>query len=277
MNRYAPMPPAQPDPFMMLAAELRALRQDFRAIAQRPSGGDNPFGYQPRAASIYEHGVGHSGPQRVIGPGDKVQLMNVALKEIVPQGYYGMATIHVSVSPGELLAGELDDPNGMLLGHVHWQSGDSGGDEDIDLTRGAIIPVGGTTAIVLEAEFVPVDDSPLTVYRKAIVETTVCWETSSDKDPPMSSPAVILNEDDAFTGPWIEIPRQARSMLALGTPGAAYATLTAQFAISNLGTPTIRYEAPDPFRNGAPIRGGANFVRFTNTTTMLVFPTWELW
>jgi len=279
-----PQMAAPPDPFMLLAGELRGLRQDVARFAQlqaelqaRSNGGDNPFGYPPRPATVYEHGVGHSGPRVVIGPEDNKQILNVALKEIVPQGYYGMATIHVAVSPVAIIPHAVDEfPNGVLIGHVHWQSGDGGGDEDVDLTRGGIITVGGTTALVIEAEFVPNNTSPLIVFESVAVETTVSWETSADKDAAMTLPAEVLAANVA--GQFYRIPRQARSMLALGAPAAAYATLIARFLVENVvGTP-IAYEVPDPFRNGAPIRNGVNFVQFINTVPMTRNqPTFDLW
>lgn len=280
MNRY-PMPLAAPgaDPFMLLAGEMRALRQDIARYMQRPSGGDNPFGYPPRPASIYEHGVGHSGPRQVIDDTGSKQLLNVALKEIVPQGYYGMATIHVSVkTEREIPEGERAGvPNAVLLGHLKWQNGDAGGDQDVDLTRGAIIPVGATTSIQLEAEFFSaVAGEALVLFRTVSVEAGVSWETSSDKDAPMTLPAIPLAE--ATPSAWLEIPLQARSMLGLGFPSTAYPGLLAQFSISNGAGARTLYEVPDPFRNGAPIRNGVNFVRFVSPAVMtFIQPTFDLW
>jgi hypothetical protein len=267
------------DPFILLASEIRALRQDVARYIQRSSGGDNPFGYSPRPASVYEHGVGHSGPSTVVGPGDEKQILNVGLKEIVPQGYYGMATVHVSVRTEAFLEiGREDQPNAALFGHVKWQNGDAGGDEDVDLTRGAIIPVGSTTSLVIDqVRLIPnVQGEDLVADRTFRVEAGISWETSADKDPPMTLPAVVLEANVA--SPFYEIPLQARSMLALGAPAAAYSTLIARFTMTQTVGARIIYEIPDPFRNGAPIRNGVQFVQFINTAPMtLVFPTFELW
>lgn len=239
----------------------------------------NPFGYPPRKAKPQEYGVGHSGPQRTFSPGDAHLLLSIGVEEIVPQGYYGMATIHVAVRPGELIdnSGRVGAvPNAVLIGHLEWQNGTAGGQEDIDLTSGAIIPVGATTSINLRAAMQSaVTGEDVVAYSELIAEATVCWETSSTQDPPMSQPSSVIGSGVA--SPFYEIPLQAKAMLALGFPETAYTTLVAEFYSQPVVGAGLRYSVPDPFRNGAPIRNGVKFVRFTNTTGMTVFPTWDLW
>lgn len=279
--------PVQRDPYQeAILAELRAMRTEqaniWRAIT-RADGGDNPYGYPPRPASVTEFGVGHSGPQQtfdiVAGVSNKAQLLNCIVKEIVPQGYYGMATVHIATQLGEPHTDNELPPNTMLLGLLEWQSGNAGGSEPIDLTRGAVIPCGGTTSIQLTAELVAVTqgETPLVAFAPITAEATVCWETSATKDPPMSLPAVPLVAN--VVSQWFEIPKQAASMLALGTPETAYATLIAEFAVGNVpGLDVVRYQVRNPFTNGCPIRSGVNFVRFLNTAPMtFVFPTFELY
>ena len=277
--RMIAVAPPPVDPLLALVGEMRGVRQDLSrmmALALRANGGDNPFGYAPRPATVYEHGVGHSGPSTVVDGSGAKQILNVALKEIVPQGYYGMATVHISAKTEEVITpGPGEVPNSVLIGHIHWQNGDAGGDEDVDLTRGAIVPVGATTALVIEAELVSARaDEDLVLFSTVRVEAGVSWETSSDKDPPMSLPGVVLEPN--VDSPFFPIPLQARSMLALGAPGTAYPTLVATFTTTQSRASTL-YDVPDPFRNGGPIRNGANFVIFANTVHMdLVFPTFDL-
>lgn len=236
----------------------------------------NPFGYPPRKAKPKEYGQGHSGPQRHFRPGDAHLLLNIGVEEIVPQGYYGMATIHVATRLGEILDNGVAVPNAVLIGHLEWQNGMAGGMEDLDLTRGAVIPVGATTSINLKAQMQSsVTGEPVVAFAEIIAEATVCWQTSSTQDPPMSQPSVVLAP--GVFSPFYEIPSQAKTMLALGTPAAAYATLIAEFTSTNVAGAGIRYQIPDPMRNGCPVRNGVNFVRFFNTVAMTVFPTWELW
>lgn len=271
------------DPTVALLAELRALRMGVAQLAQlvaRPDGGNNPFGYPPRPASVTEFGVGHSGPKRVFTVEDglsvKHQLLNCVIKEIVPQGYYGMATIHVSSFFGKLIE-VAGSPNAMLLGHLEWQSGNAGGSEDIDLTRGAVIPVGGTTSIQLSAELVSNDGAALVPYAEVEAEATVCWETSSAKRPPMTLPAVVLAPNVASA--WLPIPRQSDSMIALGTPSTAYPTLIAEFSVADGAGALVRYQVVNPLAlpHGAPVRLGCNFVRFVNSAAMSVAPSFNLW
>lgn len=238
----------------------------------------NPFNYPPRQATALEFGVGHSGPSTIVAVGDVKQILNISVAEIVPQGYYGMATIHITVRDHELSPGGSDlAANDRLIGHVSWQSGNSGGDEDLDLTRGRILTVGATTAIVIDqVRLVPANDAPLVPWSSKLVETTVCWFTSANPQPAqMTAESVVLAPGVASD--WIPIPLGARDMGALGFPAAAYATLIAEFSTNdNVGGNGIRYQVPDPFRNGAWIVQGVNFVRFVNTVAMEVFPVFDL-
>ena len=236
----------------------------------------NPYGFPTRKARPREYGQGHSGPQRTFSPGDSHLLLEIGVEEIVPQGYYGMATVHVAVRPGRPIDNGLLIPNAVLIGHLEWQNGLAGGQEDVDLTRGAVIPIGATTSINLKAEMrSAVTGEAIVAFSEIIAEATVCWETSSTQDPPMSQPSVVLTPN--VFSPFYEIPLQAKAMLALGTPAAAYTTLIAEFTRINVAGAGIGYQVPDPFRNGCPIRNGVNFVRFFNTVAMEVFPTWDLW
>lgn len=236
----------------------------------------NPFGYPPRKAKPKEYGQGHSGPQRTFSPGDSHLLLNVGVEEIVPQGYYGMATIHVSVRPGEPIDNGVLVANAVLIGHLEWQNGLAGGMEDIDLTRGAVIPVGATTSINLKASLQSsVTGEAVVALTQIIAEATVCWETSSTTDPPMSLPSIVLTPNVASA--FYTIPSQAKALLALGFPETAYPSLVAEFFSQPTAGAGLRYSIPDPMRNGAPIRNGVGFVRFINTVAMTVFPTFDLW
>lgn len=236
----------------------------------------NPMGYPPRKATPQEYGQGHSGPQRTFSPGDSHQLLKIGVAEIVPNGYYGMATVHVATRLGAIRDNAGAVPNAVLIGHLEWQNGLAGGMEDIDLTRGAVIPVGATTSIQLKAQLMSaVTGEAVVAFADIIAEATVCWDTSSTQDPPMSQPSVVLAP--GVFSPFYEIPSQAKAMLALGFPDTAYPTLIAEFTSTNVAGAGIRYQIPDPMRNGAPVRNGVNFVRFFNTVGMTVFPTWDLW
>jgi hypothetical protein len=245
------------------------------------SGGDNPFGARPRPSNSAELGIGYSGVRTILAPGDKAQVLKITIRDIVPNGYYGMATIHVSVEDDQILPAQQTAPNTKVVGHVNYQSGGGGGDFDVDLTRGTVMAVGATSAINITCEFVATDGNPATpliAFAKKKIETTVSWGTSANPK------AAIMTGDTVLLQPGIpsafqKIPRQARDMILQGTNSAQFPAVTATFASTNLGgAGNIKGDTLNPNANGTVIGDGFEFVQFTLAAgnPMSVFPVYDL-
>lgn len=263
-----------------LVRELQIANQQNAALIQKlaSQGGANPFGYPPRASRGAEHGVGYSGPSTLVRPGDKTQILNIAIADIVPNGYYGMASVHISAEDVDVSTSEAAK-NAKLVAHVHYQSGASGGDFDIDLTRGHIFAVGATSAINIECELVSIDgaDDPAITFATKKVETTVTWGTSvNPKEAIMTTDTVHIIAGGGASA-FLPIPRQARSMIAQGDVSTGFPSLVAVFTNSNVG-PRILHTQTNPNANGTIISQGMEFVSFVNpTVSMDVFGVFELW
>src|SRR5262249_46616897 len=237
----------------------------------------NPYGYPPRPATAGEV-FGYSGSAKEVkGDSNPVQVLKFSARDITPQGYSGVASVHISSQDVEVNTDSPNTPrNGMLLVDVAWQSGIGGGEATVDATQGTFFTIGGFSSIVLTARIVSADeDLPLTEWASKRVEATVNWGGSiSPKNALMSLPSFTVNA--MGTSGFKRIPSQASSMIALGTPATSYPGLLAQFATRDAAD-SIKYAVLNPFANGAPIIHGVEFVRFISDQTIRVFPAFELW
>jgi hypothetical protein len=230
------------------------------------------------------------GPPKIVrptaDPNYKESILKIDLKTVVPLGYQGMATIHVQVQDAEIVPVETradPPPNAMLLLDLRWQSGAAGGEYTTDGTRGAVLTVGGTDTIELDARLVSsVQGEDVVAYATKRVEATVSWYTSGTKDGMDALPMLDLAAPEppatTVTSDWFPIPLGARSMIALSDTPTGFPTLVAEFATNNdAGGTAIKYRTLNPNANGTPIVLGVEFVRFVSTVAMRISPVFELW
>jgi hypothetical protein len=238
--------------------------------------GINPFGAQPRPARLPEFGVGYSGFALDVKPGKREQVLNVSLKEVIPNGYAGLAVLHVSVEDVTILPAGEQSANAMLLGYVDWQSGRAEGQEVVDLTRGGMIPVGGTSHVGLFVELVSsVEGEPVVAYATKRVTVAVNWFGHTHKPPKVTTPTIALTA--TFASAFVRIPPQASSMVAYSPEPLLLPGLVAEFSTDQT-TGGIRYRAINPTNaNPADIVHGVEFVRFVSPANMEVFPSFSLW
>jgi len=237
----------------------------------------NPFGAQPRPARPPEFGIGHSGNADVTHVDRDFGVLNSPYKEVVPNGYAGLATVHIWVADTELApAGEIA-PNAVLVGELSWQSGRGTGSQILDLTRGHLISVGGTTYVGLKVRLVSsIDGQPTQAYRFKRVEATINWFGQSFNPGKTTTPAITLvaNAASAFQ----PIPLQAREMIAYATVPASLPTMIAEFSTTPANDGSgIKYAVLNPNANGADIEQGVGFVRFTADRITRVFSSYNLW
>ena len=162
------------------------------------SGGANPFGAQPRPANLREYGQGYSGLSAVVGT-QPTQVFNIKLREIVPNGYAGMATVHVWIEDAKE-SGEEQPPNSMLVAEISWQSGRGGGRQMVDLTRGHKLNVGGTSIINMQAWLVSaIEGVPIEIGLTKKVQATINWFGDAHALAQFSTPTQILAENNLIT------------------------------------------------------------------------------
>lgn len=191
-------------------------------------------------------------------------------------GYDGLASVHVYESDVDILGTGLENTNSRLVLEVSFASGDAGGGSNvstilgrqpifIDATRGAYFTVPGSNTIRVEAYLQSsVAGAPLSIFATKRVEASVHWRTSINPiKSRWSPPSISLTA--GVPSAFVQIPRQAESMIALTNNPAALGTLTAHFATDNTGTSGPKYSVINPFVNSAPITSGVEFVRYTST------------
>lgn len=241
----------------------------------------NPFGQPPRPAQLAEHAFYYSGSIKDLSAADGLQgkqLLHVARRELMPNGYHGVASVHLWSK--DIAVTESAEANEQLVAEVSWQSGDGGGEEIIvDLTNGSVFTVNATTALNIRAFYrSSVEGVPVVGRATSRVEAAVAWYTSiSPKAAKATQPGVAIGA--AAQSAAIAIPQQAESMIALSPTSSQYPTLIADFFTSSTAGAGSRYQVTNPFVNGVPIVQGVKFVRFTNGGAggMVVFPAFELW
>lgn len=242
--------------------------------------GNNPWGADPRLASMQEFGIENSGFNKEIKAGPALQqVCRITLAEVVPAGYTGLATLHIWVRDvtvtSEAVRAETP-PNAMLIGEVSWQAGRGSGRQMLDLTRGHKFSVGGHAVVNLACNLVSsVAGEPVVPYATKRVEVTVHWGGGgADRLATYSLPSRDLEE--ATESEWERIPEQVRDHMALTLEPQALSGLVAEYASAD-DAAAIRYRTLNPNANGTPIVGGVEFVRYVSPTAMNVRSVYNLW
>lgn len=239
--------------------------------------GANPFGAQPRPARPVEFGIGYSGNTEVRHVDRDFGVLNNPFKEVVPNGYAGLAAVHIFVSDLELAPPSDIIPNAVLVGELSWQSGRGTGQQLIDLTRGHLISVGGTSYVGLRVRLVSsILGQPTQAFHFKRVEATINWFGHSHNPGKVATPAVTLLANTASD--FEPIPLQAREMIAYATDPASLPNMIAEFSTTPAADGSgVKYATLNPNANGSDIEQGVGFVRFTTDRITRVFGSYNLW
>jgi hypothetical protein len=229
-------------------------------------------------------GVGMSGPNvRELVPNSQDEcVLDVRRPASMSDGCDGLATVHIEAHDcaAPTVAG-VDNPTGRIICTCRYNDGVSGGEFSFDLTRATLLSLGGTDTIAIYARWVSDanDDTPgaaaPTVFRTKRIEANVNWLGSVS---PKAS-RITLDPIAVAAGvpsAWFRIPRQAESLLALGTLSSRMPGVTAEFTRNSAGG-TVIYDTLNPNANGTPIVHGVEFVRFTSPADITIIPMFELW
>ncbi|MCI0346591.1 MAG: hypothetical protein L0221_14280, partial [Chloroflexi bacterium] len=243
----------------------------------RMPGGANPMGAAPRPARLDEFGIGYSGFAKSVGGENWETVFKFEYKEWIPNGYAGRAAVHVWATDEFVLVQPPGVfPNGMLQAELTWKSGRGTGQQFLDLTRGHVVQVGGTTAMTLRARQISsVEGQDLIPYARKRVEATINWFGSTDQPAVVTTPTVTLAA--ATPSAAIPVPLQAKSVQAFSPTFAALAALELTLLASpTVGAPVIA-QTVDPYANPLRIAHGAEFIRLLSPAPMLAWLLFELW
>lgn len=240
--------------------------------------GPNRFGATPRPATVFEFGKGYSGQAKEVGI-SPVIVFKINLKELNTEGHEGMAAVHIWTE--DVTRTETATlANAMLIGEFAWASGYGSGKQRLDLTRGHVAMVGGTTRISLKAQLVPaIEGLPLVPWATKRVGVTINWYGNATEPPLISTPSVTLVDDGEglFLGPFQQIPPQARRHWAYTADAGDAAGLTAEFHTSDQIPVRAKYAMLNPALNPSYIVHGVEFVRLSGASAIEAFNVFELW
>jgi len=236
----------------------------------------NPYNAPSRPLRSPAEAKQYSGFVKEVRVG-RPERIDIDLAKIAPAGYTGMATLSVAVTD---VSPALPDPapgpapgpvpNTVLTGTVSWASGYGGGTMPVDLTRGGVIPVGGTDHIGIELELVSsiAGEAPV-LWRTKRVMLTVNWFGNANENPSYTSPGLVLDGSEAtpFTSDFVPIPLMASTViLDTDTPSLLGAAFLEFSTTTDPGGTGIKYRSPlNPNATGTKIHSGVEYVRVVAT------------
>jgi hypothetical protein len=236
-----------------------------------------PDGMPPDAIGIGARNSGSCELTPVAGP-DSAQPIVDLLNASLPVGMMaGTPTVHVDIQDLEAQRAG-DEVHQRVSLYVLWQTGQAGGEAEIDATRGCQFSVGGLQSVKIKAQIRAVDfDGNVRPRARVRLEANVCWKTAASPKPCFCVlPRVSLAA--GVEGPIQRIPRQAASMIAQVFDPTVAGNLTAIFRYSNVAGQPPAFRVANPLANGAIVCGGAEFVSFLQVgAAQLVVPTFQLY
>lgn len=255
---------------------LDMLEDDEPMIGSGPQGIDP----DPNWGDIDPIGIGarDSGSAQCFPNGQRVAVLRAKLPQDMMTG---LASVHVDCTD---ISPEPTYPQGVFITQkivlsVRWQTGQGGGDCEVDATRGTVFTVGGVHSLEIDARIVspnadPAD--PLVPGKAKRIEAVVHWKGAiNPKACFFTSPRVFLAAG-VQSAP-IEIPKQAASVIILTESPVDAPGLIARFKWSaQAGARTI-YRTDNPLLNGTPVVAGAEFLTLQSLVDVTVTPTWELY
>lgn len=239
---------------------------------------NNPYGAQPRPLRPGEERQ-YSGFTREVRVGHPERIA-IDLAKIAPAGYTGLAALSIAVK--DVSAEPAAPPvaaaeNTVLIGNVSWGSGGRGGSMLVDLTRGGLIPVGGTDHIGIDLELVSsiVGEAPV-LWRTKRVEVTVNWFGNANENPSYTSPGIRMG--GAGPSDYFAIPPMASTVIVDTDTPATLATLFLELSTNRDPAGSgIKYRTPpNPNATGTKIHSGVEFVRFVTPGAGIFYFVWEL-
>ena len=258
--------------------------------------GGNAFGAPVRPATRSEIGKGFSGsilevdsafldPETLLpGAGGWPQLLDCDHPPLQPDGFQGMAAIHVWAEsigdePPIPLPGPAPGPveNAVLVGILDWQNGRGGGRQLVDLTRGTLVPVGGKDFLSFRVALVSsVDGEPVIVFRKKKVQATVNWHGQAIEPALYSSAKFRFG--GSGTSAFRPIPPQAKQVVVQGSAPTLFPAMTLELSTNRdpLGS-GVKIVTLNPNANTTFVTGGVEFWRIVSGGAGLFGPVWELY
>jgi hypothetical protein len=221
-------------------------------------------------------GVGWSGPnvRELLPNGQDECVLDVRRPQTYSGGCDGLATVHIDT--WDVTPSGHEAATGRIICTCRYNDGASGGEFEFDLTRSCLFSIGGTDSINISARWVSdtPDENPV-VFATKRIHANVNWLGSVS---PKAARAVLdpIAITVAAPSPLLRIPRQAESLLVLGTPSARLPGVTASFFRTDIG-PVVVYDTLNPNANGTPIVAGVEFVQLTTLADITVIPVFELW
>lgn len=194
----------------------------------------------------------------------------------------GLASVMINTYITGHSSTEAGTINAKLIAHVAWQNQLAGGNAIVDVTRGALFTVSGSTSVDIDVQVVPTDSNAIFAggigipYYIRSCEATVNWVGSIN-------PVKAYNTSDTIrltagvASALIPIPQFAESVMVVSDDPAQLPNLTLSFVNGNIGTPATRYATINPNANGTPIGAGAEYVQLTSTANQNVILFFSLW